>query len=104
MQPQSPTRRRWVCLVLFWLAFAAGMAVLRSRLQPPPDPWKLNLTNNPDKFFLWGTKTNLNHLFNYDPRAADEWRFETGAWLAAPPPPAAPVLPNVTSKPPHRIK
>jgi hypothetical protein len=92
MQPQTRTRRQGVYLVLFCLAFAVGMAALHSRLKAPPEAWMRNLTNNPDKFFLWGTSTNVNHLFNYDPRAADEWRFETGSWLAAPPPAAAPVF------------
>jgi hypothetical protein len=92
--------RQWVQVVLFCLAFAAGMGLLRSRLKPPPQAWMRNLTNNPDKFFLWGTKTNLNHVFNYDPRAADEWRFETGSWLIAPPLPAAPVFLDLTPKPP----
>ncbi len=78
-------------LVLFWLAFAVGMAALRSRLKPPPDAWMLDLTNNPDKFFLWGTNTNIHYTFTYDPHAADEWRVEVGGcWIA--PRPAAPVF------------
>jgi hypothetical protein len=36
----------------------------------------LNLTNNPDKFFLWGSSTNFHYTFTYDPHAADEWRVE----------------------------
>lgn len=92
MPLQTRTRREWVYLVLFWLAFAVGLAALRSRLKPPPDAWMLNLTNNPDKFFLWGTNTNIHYTFTYDPHAADEWRVEAGGCWIAPPRPAAPVF------------
>jgi hypothetical protein len=68
------------------------MAALRSRLEPPSDAWMYNLSNNPDKFFLWRTNTNINHAFTYDPHAADEWRFEIGGSLIAPPPPGAPMF------------
>jgi hypothetical protein len=79
------------------MAFALGLAALRSRLKPPPDAWMLNLTNNPDKFVLWVTDTNVNHNFNYDPHAADEWRFEVGGFLTAPSslPAAAPMFLNL---------
>ncbi len=69
-----------VLVIVVWLYF------WWSCLPPPPDPWILNLTNNPDKFFLWGAATNFNHSFTYDPHAADEWRFEHGvcpAWPAS---------------------
>jgi hypothetical protein len=92
MQRQTRAWRDWVSLVLFWLAFAVGMAAWRSQLKPPPDAWMLNLTNNPDKFFLWGTNANINYTFTYDPHAADEWRFEIGGSLMAPAAPAAPVF------------
>jgi hypothetical protein len=68
------------------------MAALRSRLQPPPDAWMLNLTNNPDKFFLWGANTNINYTFTYDPHAADEWRFEVASSFIAPARPASSFL------------
>jgi hypothetical protein len=44
----------------------------------------LNLTNNPDKFFLWGAPTNFTYSFTYDPHAADEWRFEHGVFPSWP--------------------
>jgi hypothetical protein len=73
--------RRWLLGALRWLAVAAGIiGFWRSTLPPPPDPWILNLANNPDKFFLWGTTSNFNYGFTYDPHAADEWRFEHGVF------------------------
>ncbi len=62
------------------LAVALGTWFWWSYLPPPPDPWILDLANNPDKFFLWGTGTNFNYSFTYDPHAADEWRFEHGTF------------------------
>jgi hypothetical protein len=67
------------------LVIVGGLYFWWSCLPPPPDPWILNLTNNPDKFFLWGAATNFNHSFTYDPHAADEWRFEHGVFPAWPP-------------------
>ena len=84
MRPQPQARRRWVYGVVFWLAFAVGLGVLRSRLAPAPDAWMLDLTNNPDKFFLWGATTNFHYTFTYDPHAADQWRFEWGSSSPAP--------------------
>ena len=80
----QPQARRWVNGAVFWVVFAIGLGVLRSRLAPTPDEWMLDLTNNPDKFFLWGTTTNFHYTFTYDPHAADEWRFESGNSLSAP--------------------
>jgi hypothetical protein len=73
-------------------AIVVGMAVVWSHFDAPPEAWVLKLTNNPDKFFLWGTTTNFTYTFTYDPHAADEWRFEIGASLNAVPRSAAPVF------------
>jgi len=73
LQPQN---RRRAVRAFNWLAVFAGLYFWWSYLPPRPDPWILNLTNNPDKFFLWGASTNFNYTFTYDPHAADEWRFE----------------------------
>ncbi|HEV7925148.1 MAG TPA: hypothetical protein VGR14_07335 [Verrucomicrobiae bacterium] len=73
LQPQN---RRRAVRAINWLAVAVGLYFWWSCLPPPPDPWFLNLTNNPDKFFLWGSSTNFHYTFTYDPHAADEWRVE----------------------------
>ncbi|HEX4121323.1 MAG TPA: hypothetical protein VH619_11950 [Verrucomicrobiae bacterium] len=36
------------------------------------------MKNNPDKFYMWGTTTNFQYAFTYDPHAADGWLFEWG--------------------------
>jgi len=76
--------RRWMVRAVNWLAAAAGLWFWWSYLPPPPSPWMLNLALNPDKFFLWGTITNFEHNFTYDPHADDEWRFEYGVVPASP--------------------
>ena len=46
------------------------------RHNPPPN-------HNPNKFYLWaatGTFT-YTYTFTYDPRAADEWLFESGGLI-----------------------
>jgi hypothetical protein len=70
---------------IIWLAAAFGLWLCWCCRPPAPDPWILNLANNPDKFFLWGDGTNFNYSFTYDPHAADEWRFEHGVFLPFPP-------------------
>lgn len=67
---------RRLAAVATWLAAAGGILFLWCFLPPVPNPWMLNLTRNPDKFFLWGTMTHFDHTFTYDPHAADEWRVE----------------------------
>jgi hypothetical protein len=59
----------------------------------------LNLTNNPDKFFLWGASTDLHYTFTYDPHAADEWRFEAGGSWVTPPPASAPEFLDLKKAP-----
>jgi len=39
--------------------------------------------NNPQDFFAWGKGSSVSYSFRYDPRAADEWLFHSGAWLLA---------------------
>jgi hypothetical protein len=80
----GPQNRRRLAGAIKWLGVAAGVWFWWSCLPPPPDPWMLNLAQNPDKFFLWGTTTNFEHSFTYDPHAADEWRFEHGVFPASP--------------------
>jgi hypothetical protein len=76
----EPQNRQWIVRVINWLAVAAGVWLWWSCLPPPPNPWILDLSRNPDKFFLWGTTTTFEHSFTYDPHAADEWRFEHGVF------------------------
>jgi hypothetical protein len=83
LQPQN---RRRAVRALHALALVGALFFWWNYLPPPPDPWILNLTNNPDKFFLWGASTNFNYSFTYDPHAADEWRFAHGVFPAWPPP------------------
>jgi hypothetical protein len=82
--PLQPQNRRRAVRAIIWLAVACGIGFWWSYLPPPPDPWILNLANNPDKFFLCGAPTNFNYSFTYDPHAADEWRFEHGVFPAWP--------------------
>jgi hypothetical protein len=42
-----------------------------------------NPGNNPQDFFVWATNSNFSYSFRYDPRAADEWLFHSGARLFA---------------------
>lgn len=39
--------------------------------------------NNPQDFFVWATNSSFSYSFRYDPRAADEWLFHSGARLFA---------------------
>jgi hypothetical protein len=80
----EPQNRRRAVRAIQWLAVICGICFWWYCLPPPPDPWILNLANNPDKFFLWGTSTNFKHSFTYDPHAADAWRFEHGVFPAWP--------------------
>ena len=66
--------------MIAWLAVAAGASICWNWLPPPVDPWILDLSKNPDKFFLWTVGTNFDYSFTYDPHAADEWRFEYGVF------------------------
>jgi hypothetical protein len=34
--------------------------------------------DNPDRFYLQATRTNIDYHFTYDPLAADHWLFRTG--------------------------
>ena len=36
---------------------------------------------------MWATNASISYSFRYDPRAADEWLFHSGAWLYATSPP-----------------
>ena len=40
-------------------------------------------SSNPQDFFVWATNSSFSYSFRYDPRAADEWLFHSGAWLFA---------------------
>jgi hypothetical protein len=42
-----------------------------------------NAGSNPQDFFMWATNSSYSYSFRYDPRAADEWLFHSGAWLFA---------------------
>ena len=42
-----------------------------------------NVSSNPQDFFIWATNASISYSFRYDPRAADEWLFHSGAWLFA---------------------
>ena len=77
MRAQSRSRRQ-ATRAIVGLALAGAVWFWWNFLPPAPDPWLLNLANNPDKFFLWASSTNIHHSFTYDPHAADEWRFEHG--------------------------
>jgi hypothetical protein len=82
MRLQPKTRRRAVravqCVATFF-----GLCFWWNYLPPPPDPWILNLTNNPDRFFMRGGPGHFRYNFTYDPHAADEWRFEHYVFLAS---------------------
>lgn len=42
-----------------------------------------NPTHNPQDFFVWASNSSFSYSFRYDPRAADEWLFHSGARLFA---------------------
>ncbi|MGP8234153.1 MAG: hypothetical protein ACLQVW_01895 [Limisphaerales bacterium] len=75
------SRRRKLAFTLFCLGVALAVATVLSPRPLVAEAWMLHLTNNPDHFFLWGTTQDFQHGFNYDPHAADEWRFEIGGPL-----------------------
>jgi hypothetical protein len=47
---------------------------------------KLGAPDNPQDFYVWSTTSTsaFAYSFRYDPRAADEWLFHSGAWLLTP--------------------
>ncbi len=40
-----------------------------------------NGRHNPQDFYAWASNASFSYSFRYDPRAADEWLFHSGAWL-----------------------
>ena len=40
-----------------------------------------NANNNPQDFLVRATNSSFSYCFRYDPRAADEWLFHSGAGL-----------------------
>ena len=50
--------------------------------------------NNPQDFFVTATNSEFRAYFRYDPRAADEWLFHSGARLMASSLPPASIRPS----------
>jgi hypothetical protein len=87
------------CLPLALLLLFAAVIVVRKE---PERGQPADTGRNPQEFFLWATNSSFSYSFRYDPRAADEWLFHSGAWLfaASPPPGTAPTNSWPTSSPP----
>ena len=51
--------------------------------------------NNPQDFFVTATSSQFRAYFRYDPRAADEWLFHSGARLMASSLPPASLRPSM---------
>ncbi len=71
---------------VFSLSFAlavfmllTGLTLSRSGSRTQTGTGTKRHVDNPQDFFLWTSTTSLSHSFRYDPRAADEWQFHSGA-------------------------
>jgi hypothetical protein len=65
--------------LLLPLLFFVAVAILAS-MQSESEHLN-NVSSNPQDFFVWATTSSVIYSFRYDPRAADEWLFHSGAWL-----------------------
>jgi len=75
-------RLEWKCfLLLAWLILLATVMHTKWDSKVIPSGRLPIATNNPQDFFLWGNNSSVSYSFRYDPRAADEWLFHSGAWL-----------------------
>jgi hypothetical protein len=81
LQPQARSR--------FFLAlFAVAVILLMWAAEMYKSRRRQIANDNPQDFFLRGTTSSFSYYFRYDPRAADEWLFRSGARLintSAPP-------------------
>ena len=80
------TRRRRVGLVLF-AGMLTGILWLEMWHRAGSFPGRAyRADHNPNKFYLWSEtgRFTYTYTFTYDPRAADEWLFESGGCLDRP--------------------
>jgi len=90
MKHQVRLQSKHYLLLALWLFLAAViLAGKGSRIRQ-----RNNASSNPQDFFLWATNLSFAYSFRYDPRAADEWLFHSGAWLFATSPPPGTVRPT----------
>jgi hypothetical protein len=71
------SNRYWL---LAWLLFFAAVILAGKGSKIGQ---RNHASSNPQDFFLWATNSSFSYSFRYDPRAADEWLFHSGAWLFA---------------------
>src|ERR1035441_4057335 len=89
--------RRKVCLqskhyLLLALLLFVAVVILASKRSKIGQ--LTNASSNPQDFFVWATNSSISYSFRYDPRAADEWLFHSGAWLFATSLPTGTVTPT----------
>jgi len=76
------SRVQWNYVLAFLPLFILAVAIIAGRsFRKLSSAAPKNPGNNPQDFFVWATNSNFSYSFRYDPRAADEWLFHSGARL-----------------------
>ena len=84
LMKRRPLRPQWKYVLPFLpLLVLTGAIIAERSFRKSSSAVLRNPGINPQDFFVWATNSSFSYSFRYDPRAADEWLFHSGARLFA---------------------